>query len=205
MGLSVYYRENALNMNWFRMSLAMPLVPVPHVKDAFEFVKSTTPDEPRVRYFNDYFDSTWMNGEYPIEMWDFFKYDGARTNHHVEWYHTRLRRKAGKIHPNIFEVVELFSQEKVSSLVSIFQLQSGRSAPTRRQKYINLDARLDQLRLVYTLRDQIIESHLWAIGHMMDNLGYFHWQVIHAYGFVYANKQLIIGFDHNAMFYQNMF
>ena len=78
-------------------------------------------------------------------------------------------RKAGKIHPNMFEVVELFSQEEAASLVSILQLQSGQPAPKRRKKYINLDARLDELGLEYMLFDLGIESYLSAIGHMMDN------------------------------------
>ena len=82
------YRENADHRNWFRMLLAMPFVPVPHVKDTFQFVENTALDVPRVRDFNDYFDRTWMNGQYPIEMWNFFKYDGSRTNNHVEGYHT---------------------------------------------------------------------------------------------------------------------
>ena len=43
-GLSVSYRENADHRNWFRMLLAMPFVPMPHVKDAFQFVKNTAPD-----------------------------------------------------------------------------------------------------------------------------------------------------------------
>ena len=87
-GLSVSYRENADHRNWFRMLLPMPFVPVPHVKDVFQFIKNTAPDVPRVRDFNDYFDRTWMNGQYPIEMWNFFKYNGPRTNNHVEGYHT---------------------------------------------------------------------------------------------------------------------
>ena len=56
------YRENADHRNWFRVLLAMPFVPVPHVKDAFQFVKNTATDVPRVQDFNDYFDRTSMNG-----------------------------------------------------------------------------------------------------------------------------------------------
>ena len=152
------YRENADHRNWFRMLRAMPFVPMPHVKDVFQFVKNTAPDVPRVRDLNDYFDRTWMNGQYPIEMWNFFKYDGPCTNNHAEGYHTRLMRKAGKIHPNIFEVVELFSQEEAASVISILQLQSGQPAPKHRKKYINLDARLDELGLEYMLCDRGIES-----------------------------------------------
>ena len=98
---------------------------------------------------------------------DTYHMDG--TNNHVEGYHTRLMRKAGKIHPNIFEVVEMFSQEEAASLVSILQLQSGQPAPKHRKKYINLHARLDELGLEYMLCDRGIESYLSAIGHMMDN------------------------------------
>ena len=39
-GLSVSYRENADHRNWFHMLLAMPFVPVPHVKDVFQFSRT---------------------------------------------------------------------------------------------------------------------------------------------------------------------
>ena len=39
-GLSVSYRENADHRNWFRMLRAMPFVPVPHVKDLFQFSRT---------------------------------------------------------------------------------------------------------------------------------------------------------------------
>ena len=39
-GLSVSYRENADHRKWFRMLLAMPFVPVPHVKDVFQFSRT---------------------------------------------------------------------------------------------------------------------------------------------------------------------
>ena len=70
---------------------------------------------------------------------------------------------------DIFEVVELFSQEEAASLISILQLQSGQPAPKRRTKYINLDASLDELGQEYMLCDRGIESYLNAIVHMMDN------------------------------------
>ena len=78
-GLSVSYRENADHRNWFHMLLTMPFVPMPHVKDAFQFVKNTALDVPRVQEFNDSFDRTWMNGQYPTEICNFFKCDGPRT------------------------------------------------------------------------------------------------------------------------------
>ena len=53
--------------NWFRILVAMAFVLVPRVKDALTFVKSVAPALPRIRKFNDYFDSTCMNGHYSIK------------------------------------------------------------------------------------------------------------------------------------------
>ena len=39
-GLSVNYGENAEHRNWFCMLLAMPFVPVPHVKYVFQFSRT---------------------------------------------------------------------------------------------------------------------------------------------------------------------
>jgi len=65
-------REKADYRNWFRMLVAMPFVSVT-LKDALTFVKGVAPAVLCIRNFNKYFDSTCMNGQYSIEMWNFFK------------------------------------------------------------------------------------------------------------------------------------
>ena len=86
---------------------------------------------------------------FPIEMWNYvyFRYDGPRTNNHVEGFHNRLKKKAGKAHPNLYEIVDLFSQEEASTSVHMLQVQAGQPAPKRRTKYDNIDSRLHQLGL----------------------------------------------------------
>ena len=37
------------------------------------------------------------------------------TNNHLEGWHNCLRRVVGKSHPNIFECVEVFQREQVST------------------------------------------------------------------------------------------
>ena len=44
--------------------------------------------------------------------------EGSKTNNHVEGWHNKINRAAGKAHPNIFELVELpysgyISREKI--------------------------------------------------------------------------------------------
>ncbi|XP_067648905.1 uncharacterized protein [Haliotis asinina] len=107
---------------------------------------------------------------YPLILWNYFKYDGPRTNNHVEGFHTRLMKKAGKSHPNLFEVVQLFIHEEASSNVQVLQLESGQSAPRRRRRYDDIDNRLERLGLEYMLCERSLASYLGAIGHMMDSV-----------------------------------
>ena len=39
------------------------------------------------------------------------------TNNHVEGWHSRLKKVVGKVHPNIFEIVEAFKKEQASTEV----------------------------------------------------------------------------------------
>lgn len=169
-GLAVSYKELPEVRTWFRMALALPMMPLPQVPSAFSLVKEKTPDAPRIQEFNEYLSKTWLTG-FPLEMWNYFKHNGPRTNNHVEGFHNRLRKKAGKAHPNLYEVVELFAHEEAASAVHILQVQSGQPAPKRRKKYDNIDSRLDQLGLEYMLCDRTMESYLKAVGHLMDNNG----------------------------------
>ena len=125
---------------------------------------------PRIQEFNDYLFTTWVTG-FPIEMWNYFRYDGPRTNNHVEGFHNRLKKKAGKAHPNLYEIVDLFRQEEASTSVHMLQVQAGQPAPKRRKKYDNIDSRLHQLGLDYMIYHRTMESYMKAVGHMIDNTG----------------------------------
>ena len=121
LGLAVAYKEMPEIRTWFRMALALPMLPVAQVVDGFNLVKERSPDVPRIQEFNDYLFTTWVTG-FPLEMWNYFRYDGPRTNNHVEGFHNRLKKKAWKAHPNLYEIVDLFSQEEASTSVHMLQV-----------------------------------------------------------------------------------
>ena len=58
-----------------------------------------------------YFEERWLNGPYPLKTWNYYQMEGPKTNNHVEGWHNKINRAAGKAHPNIFELVELFKTE----------------------------------------------------------------------------------------------
>ena len=51
--------------------------------------------------------------------------EGPKTNNHVEGWHKKINHAAGKTHPNIFELVDLFRTEQANTEVSLAQLAGG--------------------------------------------------------------------------------
>ena len=46
--------------------------------------------------FLEYFQDNWMEGNYPLRMWNMYSLDGPRTNNNTEGWHSKIR----KAHPN---------------------------------------------------------------------------------------------------------
>ena len=65
--------------------------------------------------FFQYFQNTWLDGSFPIGMWNVYSMEGPRTNNNTEGWHSKLRNLAGKAHPNIYEAVTLFKSEQAAT------------------------------------------------------------------------------------------
>ena len=61
------------------------------------------------------------------------------------WYN-HLRRVVGKSHPNIFECVEVFQREQVSTEVLIQQLAAGGRPPRQKKKAFEKDQHIKELK-----------------------------------------------------------
>ena len=62
--------------------------------------------------FKEYFQCTWMRGQYPRAMWNFYNYDGPCTNNCLERWHNRLKRIVKKPHQNIYEIIHVFKRSR---------------------------------------------------------------------------------------------
>ena len=95
-----------------------------------------------------------MRGQYPRIMWNYFSYDGPRTNNRLEGWHSRLKRIVKKPHPNIYEIVDVFKREQASVEVSIMQLETGGNPTPRKKKYTENEKRIK------TLKDRLDEGNI---------------------------------------------
>ncbi len=98
-GLQAAYREDADLNRFVRRTAALAFVPPRYVRLAWQAVKLQAPTLPRVEEFVEYFEQTWLVGNYHLSHWNVLESASVRTNNHVEGWHNRLKKVVGKAHP----------------------------------------------------------------------------------------------------------
>ena len=90
--------------------IALALVPIDNVVTAFHLVEENLPTTSLIatdKIIN-YFQSTWLNGSYSLDLWNHSTTIGPRTNNHVEGFHLKFNFKAP--HPHIFKLINVFKR-----------------------------------------------------------------------------------------------
>ena len=93
-----------------------------------------------------YFETTWIAGTFRTAEWNLYETEGPWTNNHLEGWNNHLWRVVGKSYPNIFECVEVFQREQVSTEVSIQQLAAGARPPCWKKKAIEKNQLIKELK-----------------------------------------------------------
>ena len=58
-----------------------------------------------------------LNGSFRLDMWNQFRVD-MRTNNKCERYNSRLAKKALKANLNVYELILLFKEDQIKSLLN---------------------------------------------------------------------------------------
>ena len=102
------------------------------------------PDNSKVQNYSGYFDKTWMNGQFIRQrMWNYYAHSGP--NNHLEGWHNRMKRLARKIHPNLYEVLELFQREQAATNITVQQLEAGGVRRAKRRKVVQQEEKIKSL------------------------------------------------------------
>ena len=80
-----------------------------------------------------YFKNTWIEGNFPISMWDVYSLDGPHTKN-AEGWHFELKKLAGKPHPNIYKAVNVFKYKQAATDITLIQLAARR--PSSEEKKV---------------------------------------------------------------------
>ena len=141
-GYKVTYTTCLLFQKWFRKLTSLAVCLLEQIKEAWDIIvgESSKLNEINVKPILNYFEKTWMNGDFPPEDWNQFDNKEDRTNNYVESYNNQINRKL-KTKPSYLKFCdfmigeenkmdigisqsdkESFYMKKQSKMVSIFHL-----------------------------------------------------------------------------------
>ena len=93
LGLHTTYQDDPTFKAFVSKKVALSFCPKRFVRVAWIGLKAEAPELHRIEELESYFEN---NGSYPINIWNYHKVDGPCTNNHVEGWHGKIKRVAGK-------------------------------------------------------------------------------------------------------------
>jgi hypothetical protein len=137
-----YLEDNEIKTMVKRL-MALPLVPLHHIDDAWMIIAEDIPDDNhplhgRCFIFLDYVLNTWVNengAQYQTVLWNHYGNITDRTTNAAEGRHRIINSLMGKHRLNIHSFVREIRKDLVNAEVRIAQRVAGQPPPTQRPKY----------------------------------------------------------------------
>jgi hypothetical protein len=143
LGLSTAYSDpNQPEISKFvQQMIAMAFIPIREVQEQIILCQNALHPTNRqlLNNFDLYFMTTWVDGLYPIKMWNKYGQDFLhRTNNRVESWHSTLKHKLS-LHQNIFRLIKALKIQDSATDLILSKADAGESPPKRRPKYRRLE------------------------------------------------------------------
>ena len=92
-GFGEYRSENGILKSFVQKTAATCFVPPNFVRVAWQGVQQEARELDNIDDCHIYFDKTWTNGQFRLQQWNYYNYNGLRTNNHVEIVDVSRRSK----------------------------------------------------------------------------------------------------------------
>ncbi|XP_054709080.1 uncharacterized protein LOC129218781 [Uloborus diversus] len=165
LGLVKNYVNSEETRTWIRRIIALPLVPMDEVSEAFLLLLEDAPQQTRaVRKMIDYVVDTWLdenNATFQMDSWNHFETnDNLRTNNNVEGWHSKLSKRGLPPHPNIFSLVKVLQDIEAENEAERRTLRSRKQKSTQKKQYRVLNERLA------LLKQRLIDNNIQLKAYM---------------------------------------
>ena len=132
LGLQQLYKEDDEFRCFINSVIALAFVPPTSVRVAWRGLMGEAPAFGNREDFFQYFQNTWLDGNFPIRMWNVYSLEGPRSNNNTEGWHSKL--EASRESPPQYLRSCHPLQIRASSHRSIMQLAAGGLSTRRRRK-----------------------------------------------------------------------
>ncbi len=90
---------------------ALALIPIDRISECMDMIKAKAylhenvcPGK-NVQVFINYFEKTWLNGNWSPKVWNYFDYIGRKTNNDLENFNKHANAEIHQAKPSIFKFI----------------------------------------------------------------------------------------------------
>ena len=125
---------------------ALYIIPINTIDGIWQSILSDKPNIARVDEFLDFFNNTYFEGKFPIQLWNHYDTIRPRTNNHLEGYNLKIKKTVAVAHPDIFKAITILQNEEVIASINYHKEKLGDKIPLRRKKEIEKDGKIITLK-----------------------------------------------------------
>ena len=73
---------------------------------------------------------------FPKKLWNYYCFQGLRTNDGLEGWHHKLNSDIGATNPNLYLVLEVLKNKYISNMATLAQVKHQENKQRRKKKYV---------------------------------------------------------------------
>lgn len=142
--------------HWIRLIMSMTMLPTFAIPIAWTFLKEPpvtgqSSVDCKTRSLSEYFEATWIEGDFPATLWSHYDNLGPRTTNLAEGWHNGLNSRFGVPHPSLKTFLDWLQKCQHEVQCRGIQLAAGRPPKQRLQIYDKVDADVLAAKVKYNL------------------------------------------------------
>ena len=130
-----------------KLTGALAFMPISKIDELWCSIMDQFEHLPRSQDFFDYYTDTWIDEGclFPRNLWNYYNFNGARTNNGLEGWHHRLNSNVATSTPNIYVVIDELKKDYAYNMATLKQLENKTVKPLRRKAYVIRNERIHDL------------------------------------------------------------
>ncbi|CAF3303223.1 unnamed protein product [Rotaria socialis] len=123
---------------------ALAFMPISKINELWCTIMDKFEHIPRSQDFFDYYTDTWIDKGclYPRQLWNYYNFNGPRTNNGLEGWHHRLNSNIATSTPNIYVVIDELKKDYAFNMTTTKQLENNTKKPQRRKQFMIRNERI---------------------------------------------------------------
>lgn len=175
LGLRPAYSTDPIVQDWIRQIMGLTLLPQTMISGVWERMKHPpmVGDQmllSKMTSFSHYFQSTWISGSYPTDVWCHFDNIGPRTTNLAEGWHSSLNHSFGMPHPSASSFLNWLQKCQYEVQCREIQLNAGRPAKQQSATYIDLNKKISDAKLQFGVRSGFMFVSMFPNPNMWDSI-----------------------------------